>query len=297
VDSLTNGPSNETGEMILADVYEGLPAAARGSIRQLRIVQIFPKTTRDSNVPRIGFAGEENTRAILGTVPVEPDGSARFLVPARKPILFQALDRQGFAYQTMRSTTSVQPGETVSCVGCHENRLQAAKVRPLLAVRRPPAVIEAGELGGAPVSFVRLVQPVLDRHCIACHGGEKVEGGIDLTGQPHQGFTRSYWALCGRPGVFDGANTNPERAAAALVPFYGQRNQLQTTPPGGTYGALGSRLIRLLQAGHEDVQLSPAELRRLAAWIDCNAVFYGSYDPEIQRQELAGNPVEMPVTQ
>ena len=97
-------------------------AAPRGTIKQLRLVQIFPKTTWIADSPRIGIAGEENARAILGTVPVEADGSARFIVPAHKPILFQALDKDGFAYQTMRSTTYVQPGERISCVGCHDTQ-------------------------------------------------------------------------------------------------------------------------------------------------------------------------------
>jgi len=99
-----------TGEMLIADIYQGLGAAPRGTIKELRLVQIFPKTTWIADSPRIGIAGEENARAILGTVPVEADGSARFIVPAHKPILFQALDKDGFAYQTMRSTTYVQPG-------------------------------------------------------------------------------------------------------------------------------------------------------------------------------------------
>ena len=119
-----------TGEILIADIYQGLGNVPRGTIKQLRVIQIFPKTTWLANTPPIGIAGEENARAILGTVPVEADGSARFLVPAQKPILFQALDEGGFAYQTMRSTTSVQPGERAACVGCHEGRMSGRRRRP-----------------------------------------------------------------------------------------------------------------------------------------------------------------------
>jgi hypothetical protein len=137
---------------------------------------------------------------------------------------------------------------------------------------------------------------VLDRHCVSCHGGEKTEGDLDLTGAPREGFTRSYWALCGDRD-FWAAGTNPKNAAEALVPRFGGRNQIQVTPPGGLYGARGSRLIKLLREGHYDVRLSPDELRRVAAWIDLNAVFYGAYTPEDQARQLRGEEIEMPEVQ
>ena len=73
-----------------------------------------------------------------------------------------------------------------------------------------------------------------------------------------------------------------------------ERNQIQVTPPGGLYGARGSRLLAMLGDGHHDVTLEPHEWRRLAAWIDANAIFYGAYDPERQRMQLAGEPIGMP---
>ena len=291
-----------TGEMILADVYRGLGNVRRGSVKELRVVQIFPKTTNLANVPPIGLAREENGRAILGTVPVEPDGSARFLVPAGKPLLFQALDRNGFALQTMRTVTYVQPGERVSCVGCHENRMSAPVERDthLVALTRPPSEIDPGPLGGRPFSYVEVVQPVLDKHCINCHGGgdtpEEPDGALDLTGSPHAGFTKSYVALLGDVDFWAGG-TNPQNAAKALVPRFGGRNPVQVTPPGGAYGALGSRLMKLLAEGHESVALSADEIRRLAAWIDMNAIFYGVNLPEDQARQLRGQVVAMPEIQ
>ena len=285
------------GEMIVSDVYQGLGDVPRGSIKAIRIVQIFPKVTPWANNPRIGSAGEENTRAILGTVPVEPDGSARFVVPAKKSILFQVLDEDGFAYQTMRSLTYVQPGERTSCIGCHEHRMMAPPSGTVMALRRPASKIDPGELGGRPFSFVEVVQPILDKHCTKCHSGAEPKKGIDLTGAPHKGFTKSYWSLCGDPKGFNGRNTNPENAAKALVPRFGQRNQIQVTPPGGTYGALGSRLMKMLRKGHNELKLTDGEMRRLAAWIDSNAIFYGAYDPQRQAMQLAGKRIDMPTIQ
>jgi hypothetical protein len=125
-----------------------------------------------------------------------------------------------------------------------------------------------------------------------CHGKEKTEKGLDLTAAPVNGFTRSYWSLCGDP-----AGKASDAALAPLVPRFIQRNQIQTTPPGGQYGALGSRLMSLLRSGHENVQLNDGELRRLAAWIDCNAVFYGTFDPAEQAKQVSGTPIEMPPIQ
>jgi len=287
-----------SGEMTLADVYEGLGDVPRGTIKQLRVVQIFPKTTNLADNPPVGMAREENGRAILGTVPVEPDGSARFRVPAGKPVLFQALDADGFAYQTMRTVTYVHPGERVSCVGCHDHR-RSAPVRKALdvaALRRKASRIDPGELGGRPFSYVEVVQPLLDKHCVECHNAEKTDGDVDLSGTPHEGFTRSYVSLLSDTDFWH-LGTNPENAARALVPRFGGRNQIQITPPGGAYGALGSRLMKLLRAGHEEVNLNPTELRRLATWIDLNAIFYGANLAQDQARQLDGAIIAMPEIQ
>ena len=168
-----------TGEMLITDIYQGLGDVPRGTIKELRIVQIFPKTTWLANSPRVGIAGEENTRAILGTVPVEADGSARFIVPAHKPVLFQALDKDGFAYQTMRSTTYVQPANALpvsaaTSIACPRRRKHApCRWR----CSGPHLISNRGELGGRPFAFVEVVQPVLNKHCVKCHSGSRGEEG------------------------------------------------------------------------------------------------------------------------
>jgi hypothetical protein len=264
------------------DVYQGLGDIPKGSIKHLRIIQIFPKTTPWANDPAMGIALEENGRAVLGTVPVESDGSARFTVPAQKPLLLQALDENGFAYQTMRSVVYVQSGEQISCAGCHENRLSAPRSARALALRREPSQITPGPRDGRPFSYAETVQPVLDRHCLACHSGAEPPKGLDLTGTPEGHFTRSYNALC---------------RDFKRIPHFKMRNQIQVTPVGGTYGALGSGLIKMLQQGHNKVELSPDEIRRLATWIDLNAIFYGSPDPATHQRQRYGQAVAMPEIQ
>ncbi|MBM4037951.1 MAG: hypothetical protein FJ290_05505 [Planctomycetes bacterium] len=285
-----------TGEMVLLDVYEGLGGVPRGSVKALRIVQILPKTTPVADAPRIGLAGQEPARAVLGTVPVEADGSARFTVPARKPVYFQALDADGFAIQSMRSITYAQPGERATCIGCHEHRMTAPPSRLAQALLRTPSAIEPGPDGTRPFSYVCLVQPVLDRHCVRCHSGDKPAKGLDFTGTPHDGFTRSYWVLCGGLSFWHGG-TNAKNAAEALVPRYGGWNPVHRTEPGGAYGARGSRLMKaLLKCPGADRPPADA-LGRLALWIDLNAVFYGVYDPAAQARQLRGEAVEMPEVQ
>lgn len=298
------------GYMSVVDVYKGLGKdVKRGSIKELRVVQLFPKTTRDADLPPIGLAREENGRAILGTVPVEEDGSAYFRVPARTPFYLQAIDENGFAYQTMRSLTYLQPGENIACVGCHEQRdsgdasgLEAysADASQTLASRREPSILTPGPLGGRPFAFPHDVQPILDSKCLECHNENKKDGNIDLTGVPEgegkDAFTRAYASLM-NDRDFYGAGTNPQNAAEALVPRFGARNQIQVTEPGGMYGALGSRLMKMLREGHAGVTLSDEEIRIFATWIDLNAIFYGVDNEEGQRIILDGGVPSMPEIQ
>lgn len=296
------------GEMSITDIYQGLgDKIERGRIKDIRIVQILPKTTRDGDDPPIGLAGEENARLILGTVPVEEDGSAYFRVPAQTPILLQVLDEKGFAYQTMRSLTYLQPGEHVSCTGCHENRVSSAYAssdgssdfgtkRPK-AMLRSASIPDPGKLGGRTFSYVETIQPIWDRHCLECHNNTRTDGKINLTGDPDRKFTKSYYALCRGREFWGDHGRDPKRLERALVPRFGGRNTIQMTEPGGKYGALGSRLIKILQKGHEGVQLSPEEIQTIATWIDLNAVFYGVYEAEDQARQLRGERVPIPAIQ
>ena len=271
VESSLPAGADDYGTMLLNNVYQGLPGAAPGAVKELQVVQILPKGTPVADSPPVGLAGEENARAVLGTVPVEYDGSAHFRAPARRPLLFQALDADGLAIQTMRTITYLQPGEVRSCVGCHEDRGSTPPNVPVATVHRRPSEIVPGPEGTRPFSYVQLVQPIWDRHCIRCHSGDKPPKGIDLTRGPQGAFSRSYVSLCGDRDRFWGPGTNPGNAAEALVPRFGARNEVHTTPPGGAYGALGSRLMRMLRAGHNGIALTPDEVRNdpavLAAYL------------------------------
>ena len=220
---------------------------------------------------------------ILGDVPVEPDGSAQFRVPVDTAVYFQLLDENRMELRRMRSFISFQPGEARACVGCHESRASAPAGQPgvgALAMAREPSEYILPPWGDRPVSFLRDVQPVLDRHCVACHGGLKPAGGLDFFG----GLT-NWWLETGQGG------------GRCVVPGYGFNRAFETisanklvstanpvlqdasiTPP-LAYGSHNSRLIAAL--GDEDhrerVRLDPAERMRLVTWIDANAPYHDRF--------------------
>ncbi len=125
----------QEGSLLVQDVYQGLTGIARGTVKRLRIVAVPPKVQPHMNQPSIGVSAEDPGKYVLGTAPVASDGSAFFRIPSGVPVFFQALDDKGLALQTMRSLTYVLPGQTLSCVGCHESRDQAPPIGSYAAGR------------------------------------------------------------------------------------------------------------------------------------------------------------------
>jgi len=286
--STLNSDLGEEGEFVLTDVRQSLfPLPTSRSIRQLRIFQVLPKTnTHIANRPRIGFANAESTRMMLGTVPVEVDGSAYFRAPARKPLYFQALDEKGRAVQSMRSVTYLQPGEKRSCLGCHEPRGTVPKNRQnLLALKRPPSKIKPGPDGTRPFSYPRLIQPVLDRHCIRCHDGTEgnLKSSLMLTNEPTETFNKSYESL--KPYI-----RWYEWGGSSIT-------QVVTKP--GRIGADDSPLLKIMEnpTHSKHVNLDKEEQERLYIWLDGNVPFYGTYDEQQQLAQKNGQAIPPPVIQ
>lgn len=275
----------EEGELYLADVRRSLMPMPEGrTIVGLRVWQVLPKTeTHVANHPRIGYANAESARMLLGTVPVERDGSAYFRVPSRRPVYFQAIDARGRAVQTMRSVTYMQPGERRGCVGCHEPPQTAPPRGPLLALQRPPSVIAPGPDGTRPFSFARLVQPVLDRHCTGCHSsGPKANARPALTGESQGDFSVSYENL--KPSVRWYEWGGKSIAQAVTFPGHG--------------GAEESPLMRILEdTNHKEAGLSAAERERIVIWLDGNAPFYGTYSVSERLAQHRGEAIPPPAVQ
>ncbi len=261
-------PGSET--IAVVNVYNSDFAWPEGTrISALRVIQLLPKTTPPPNEPRIGVGNQTNARAVLGTVPVEADGSVYFQAPVGKTLYFQALDEKGMAVQSMRSATYVHPGEQLTCLGCHEPKrrtTEPARSAPL-AMRRAPSRIKPEIEGTNPFNYVRLVQPVLNRNCVACHRQRKA---LDLSGdiEGNNGWTRSYSNLAGQYGFY----YNVSNGSINDGVHGGART------PAGQFGARVSKLRAYMGESHYDVKLSDEDRHRLILWLDCNSEFFGSYE-------------------
>lgn len=260
-------------EVFVADVYNSLiPFPEGATITELRIWQVYPKTTDLANLPKISYENRQsdwagrNTRGLLGSVPVESDGSVYFKLPAGIPVFFQAVGDDGIAVQSMRSVTQVVPGqEFLSCNGCHEPRHTAPPnptETPKALLREPSEIAEETSPGARPMNFPTLIQPILDNNCISCHNGQ--DQRPDLRGN------------IGRDGWFVSYN-NLEPYVFLFDKHY-RGNWDQTYPrtePGG-FGAGQSRLYDRLKSGHGD--LSEEDLHRFVIWMDSHILpFYGEY--------------------
>ncbi|MHB1036862.1 MAG: HzsA-related protein [Pirellulales bacterium] len=269
-DLAATGGTARPATIAVMNVYDSDFAWPVGSkVDRLRVIQVLPKTTAPPNQPRIGVAEQTNARSVLGTVPVERDGSAYFEAPVGKEIYFQALDERGLAIQSMRSGTYVHPGERLTCQGCHERkRRPPAKSEGVpLALARAPSKIAADVEGSHPFSFVRLVQPALERNCVSCHAEKKA---LDLspTIEGPNGWTRSYTNLAAKYGFYFHVTNGAINT--------GQHGGSRTTP--GQFGAKASKLLKYLGPEHYGVRMSDEDFHRVTLWLDCNSEFFGSYE-------------------
>lgn len=256
---------SEMARVAVADVYRGLESVPRGTIRRLRLVGIPAKTHPTMNYPVLGVTRDDPGKFVIGTVPVEADGSAYFHVPPGVPFFLQALDEHGMAVQTMRSATYLQPGQTATCIGCHEPRNTAPPIAPLLATGRPASKITTGPDGTWPLDYQQLVQPVLENHCTSCHRPEAEGSALLLTAE------HSYESLVnyGSPSLKDHVL---------------RRYQEGRSTPGACAAAMNP-LWKLLDQGHYRVGLSQDEKQRLVNWMDTYGQRAGSFS-EHQAQEL-----------
>jgi len=291
----SNPQAPKEGTFYVQNVYQAdprLPGNTR--ISHLRIIHVYPRTSEMEMYPVIGIPRAACGRQVLGTVPVEPDGSAYFKAPAGMALAFQALDELGQSVQFMRSVTYLQADEDLSCIGCHEHRMSAPTNLPMgMALARAPSAIKPGPEGSKPLSYPLLVQPVLDKHCVQCHGKGRAEGDVVLTGVV--------------PASPDGEKSPFSISYLELAPLvrYAQwgpmeedqdftvSNSEPVTEP-DFFGARSSPLIALLRQGHEGVELNEEEFERLVTWADNNVLFYGSFDPEDQTRQLRGEVIDGP---
>ncbi len=284
----------EHGVIFSGDVYQGVAEVMRGKAKHLRVLNIEPKTYTYwhkrpyiSTGPVVSAVQSEGVKRILGTVPIEEDGSVSFYAPAGTALHFQLLDEKYRALQTMRSFSGVMPGEQRGCLGCHESHSRAPVYRgKALALGRKPQVIEPPPWGDESVSYPRFVRPVLDQYCAECHEGDgEARAVLDLTARPgFLIFDEPYLLLTGRPS-WGTPYTKPNEtipgfgiANMLMIEGYDQRDPAAyRTPEPMTCLSYKSALIDIASSGeHYDVRVDPLSLRKLIAWVDTMCPYRGS---------------------
>ena len=287
------------GTYYVQDVYHG-PAMAgieRGTAKRIRVVQPLWRESRIGGNGNRGPAGGAyvstpigvrnstwDSKMILGEAPIEADGSAYFKVPARRPVYFQVIDQKGHAIQTMRSWSTLMPGERFSCGGCHEHKNTA----PLpdrhlsLAMRRGPRALKPLGTPGRGFSFPREVQPVLDVHCVKCHDGEKKskegETIFSLLSKPVlDDQAKRVWSEAYVNLTLGGAVTiDGQGCVGRAINWLSPQSSPKMIPPRSA-GATKSKLMVMLEEGHGDTKVSREEYEKIAAWIDLAVPFCADY--------------------
>ena len=267
--------------VLLSDVYRGLEGVERGEIKYLRVLEQVPRPWSARRFwPDDEALGQHavismNAHIFVkihhGVVPVREDGSACFVVPAEKNLFFQALDEHFMEVERMRSFVNFRPGETRSCIGCHEERRLAPPAATPMALGYAPSRPGpcAGETVPRPIHYPTDIQPILEKHCVECHNPKRSDGDLDLSGELTTFFNRSYENIMGG------------KLVAYIQEFQGPQPRAQKTnvvPLGPkALGSHASRLVTVLRDGHYDAELSDGEMLRLITWVDANGPYYGSY--------------------
>ncbi|MDO4558423.1 MAG: SUMF1/EgtB/PvdO family nonheme iron enzyme, partial [Planctomycetia bacterium] len=289
-------------EVFIADIYagDGLRGVPRGVVKSLRVISYqFAYQGMGAEPYSVGLDGPWDPKVVLGTVPVRDDGSVSFRIPAMVPVSFQPLDEDGKAIQLMRSWMTAMPGESVSCVGCHEtqNSTPPETLRPLAATEPAVALtpfpgdmermyVEV-ETGNPPVyrygdpenrggfSFRREVQPVLDHYCIVCHGngegdGDRVAEPCLVDGETRPALDNQY--DYNRASVFSPSYCALRRHVRTLT-----KESVMSVHLPWEFHADSTRLVQLLESGHHGVKLDPESWTRILTWIDLNAPYHGNW--------------------
>jgi len=279
----TTDRSKITGNFFVHDVYEGMPAVPRGSIKWLRLLE---ETSRVSESPgssafnqvfSISAALAWSPKIYHGIIPVEEDGSVYFEAPSGRALFFQLLDEDYRLVRSMRTFIQAVPGTTRSCVGCHEDKFSAvpatAQFRGLPA---RPAVPINESWGSGYLDYPSMVQPILDRRCVECHGGEKgFAGGLDLSGGWTEWFNTSYENLTAR---------REKQYIADLISgiccmngtAYWSCKIFDPYEHGSGNAPLAS--VLLSEPHRTFAPLTQTERELIFAWIDSNGLYFGTWD-------------------
>jgi len=267
------------GTLFMQDVYQGMTGIRRGRVKYLRVMEAIGTSWDDGwrsgrqgdgaglQASAVSLKCDVNIKKIHGIATVHEDGSAHFTVPAEKNLFFQALDEDYMELQRMRTFVNLMPGESRSCIGCHEYRTLAPPLKPArpMALSGPAEALrpQPGESGPRTVHYALDIRPILDRHCVGCHGAKEPRGELDLSGELTKLYDRSYENLIEKGLV---SHLNDGYGAANVAP-----------EPPLTFGSHRSRLVERIRQAPCKARLTREEFIKIVTWIDSNASYYGTH--------------------
>ena len=252
----------------MVNVYKGggIRGFPPGSVKALRLGSHVYRYGGNGDTRAASYEGGWDVKRILGTVPVEPDGSAYFRVPANTPIFVQPLDAEGKSLQVMRSWFTAMPGEVISCVGCHETQSTVPSVYGGKAPHRSPSDIQPWFGPTRGFGFERELQPVLDRRCVGCHDGKPGKSGQTKPDFRAKRLHKDY-----------SGNYSPAYLALAKYVRRAGYEADYHLPAPSEWNADTSPLVQRLKKGHHNVRLTSDEWRRLYGWIDFNVPYAANW--------------------
>ena len=266
--------TKKTSNVVISDIYygPGLKGIERGAVKSLRIGSPVYRYPGNGDTYASAAEGGWDVKMILGTVPVEDDGSVSFVSPVNMPLFVQPLNADGQALQLMRSWFVPMPGAPVSCVGCHESQNDAPPPRTSKAMRRGPSEIKAWNGPMRGFSFRREIQPLLDRKCVGCHDGSKKKE--TRSGSPMPDFK----SIEPKKNMFSVSYLNLQRYVrrAGVEADHHLFRPTEFMPD-------TSHLMKMLKKGHYNVKLTATEWERLYTWIDFNVPFAGSWTESVRK--------------
>jgi hypothetical protein len=190
--------SETAADLQCLNVYDSdQPEAAsikKGEIKRVRLVEGVPVPMGPK--PQKTPPALRMRSRILGEVPVESDGSFMVRVPGDTPFYLQTLNDEGMALMTMPNWMWVRRGTSRGCIGCHENKELAPENRATDAlVHLRSQVLLTPVEQRRSVTFRKDIQPVIQKHCVSCHGGKNPSGGLELSSSSNRQSNRVYERL------------------------------------------------------------------------------------------------------
>ena len=301
------GEKAEPGVLYSNDVFEGLPDELREKSKFVRVIhQDYTTFTfglkcqmPDHNGvkgqkgdqhagPPLTIASNDGIKRILGTVPIESDGSIAIEVPPCVAIHFQLLDDRYRAVHIMRSFTGVMPGEQRGCVGCHESQGTTPATAHSIALAKGPVRPTPPPWGPRyHLGYRQDIQPILDRYCGDCHQGEgKGREKLDMTFRPSTdggSYTEPYLTLTlGSKRTINrfAVTQSGGGVAGTLLPMAtGFTPEHDITLPPMSAMSYKSKLVEHAIGGkHHDVQVDALSARKLIAWVDLLCPYWNEDD-------------------